>query len=123
MRVKGEAIYGNPEQVERLIANLVENAICYTNESGTVEVEATSYASGVQVEVRDTGIGIAPDHVPYIFDRFWRADPVRGPYGSNGLGLSIALALARRHGGDLSVKTSLGAGSTFTLTLPRRPAA
>jgi signal transduction histidine kinase len=123
VRVQCEAIYGNPEQVERLIANLVENAICYTNESGTVEVEATSYASGVQVEVRDTGIGIAPDHVPYIFDRFWRADPVRGPYGSNRLGLSIALALARRHGGDLSVKTSLGAGSTFTLTLPRRPAA
>jgi OmpR-family two-component system manganese-sensing sensor histidine kinase len=117
------SLYGNPEQIERLIDNLVANAIRYTNEGGAVTITALIDATHIKIVVSDTGIGIAADHVPYIFDRFWRADPVRGPQGSNGLGLSIALALARRHGGNIAVTTALGSGSTFTLSLPRRPTA
>jgi signal transduction histidine kinase len=114
-------IYGNPEQIERLIANLVENAIRYSADEGDIRIEGSSDSGHVRIAVIDNGIGIVPESVPHIFERFWRADPARGPTGSNGLGLSIALALARRHGGDLSVRSIFGAGSTFTLSLPRRP--
>jgi len=115
-------LYGNPEQLERIIANLVENAIRYTDDNGTIEIKGTSDSTYIKILVSDSGVGIAPDHLPYIFDRFWRADAVRGPHGSSGLGLPIALALARRHGGDISVTTGRGIGSTFALSLPRRPA-
>jgi OmpR-family two-component system manganese-sensing sensor histidine kinase len=115
------SLYGNPEQIERLIANLVENAISYTDENGAVEIHGSSDSTHIRIVVNDTGMGIAAGHVPYIFDRFWRADPVRGTRRNNGLGLSIALALARRHGGNITVTTAMGIGSSFTVFLPRRP--
>jgi two-component system, OmpR family, manganese sensing sensor histidine kinase len=114
-------IYGNPDQVERIVANLVENSIRYTPAGGIVNVSWTADQRRMQIAVRDTGVGIAPQFFERVFDRFWRADNVRRADGGSGLGLAIARALARRHGGELSLLSELGNGSTFTLTLPRRP--
>jgi OmpR-family two-component system manganese-sensing sensor histidine kinase len=116
-----ERIYGNPAQVERVVANLVENAIRYTEPNGTVEISCSSDASQLRINVRDTGIGIAPEHQRRIFERFWRVDAARSSDGGTGLGLAIAQALARRHGGAIAVTSRLRAGSTFALTLPLRP--
>jgi signal transduction histidine kinase len=112
--------YGNPDQIERIVANLIENALRYTPRGGSVRVEILRDRTHLRVVVRDTGIGIAPDNHDRIFDRFWRADPSRANEGS-GLGLAIARALARRHGGDVAVASSLGAGSAFTASFPTRP--
>jgi signal transduction histidine kinase len=115
-------VYGNPDQIERVIANLLENALRYTPAGGNVSMEIHRHGSEVQVAVRDSGTGIAPENLERVFDRFWRADPVRSPKGS-GLGLSIARALARRHGGDVTVTSRVGEGSTFLVTFPVRPRA
>lgn len=115
-------MYGNPDQIERIVMNLVENAIRYS-QAGTVDVNCSSNATHIRIVVKDAGIGIAPEHIPYIFDRFWRADSTRSPQGGTGLGLAIALALARRHGGNITVSSKRDSGSEFTLVLPRRPAA
>jgi signal transduction histidine kinase len=116
-------LYGNPDQVERIVANLVDNAIKYTPGGGSVAVACSADEGRLHVAVRDSGIGIPLDHRERIFDRFWRADTVRGRNGGTGLGLAIALALARRHGGDITVASEPGRGSEFTVTLPRRPPA
>jgi signal transduction histidine kinase len=114
-------MYGNPDQLERIVANLVENAIRYTPSGGAVNVTWTVDQRRLQIAVRDTGVGIAPQFSERVFDRFWRADNARRADGGSGLGLAIARALARRHGGDISLTTEHGKGSTFTLSLPRRP--
>ncbi|HTW85771.1 MAG TPA: HAMP domain-containing sensor histidine kinase [Candidatus Sulfotelmatobacter sp.] len=116
-------IYGNPDQIERIVANLVDNAIKYTERGGSVAIACASDETRLWITVRDSGIGIAPEHRERVFDRFWRADPARASESGTGLGLAIARALARRHGGDIAVVSELGRGSTFTLTLPRRPPA
>jgi two-component system, OmpR family, manganese sensing sensor histidine kinase len=113
-------LFGNPDQIERVVANLIENALRYTPAGGRVTVESRRQGAEFQILVRDTGIGITPENRERIFDRFWRADPARLPRGS-GLGLAIARALARRHGGDVAVISDVGIGSTFVLTLPARP--
>jgi signal transduction histidine kinase len=113
-------IFGNPDQLERIVSNLVENAIRYTEPGGTVEASCSCDYTALRLAVRDTGIGIAAEHRERIFDRLWRGDNARGDGGA-GLGLSIARALARRHGGDIAVWSEPGIGSVFTLTLPRRP--
>lgn len=114
-------IIGNPEQVTRIVANLVENAIRYTPSGGSVRVSSEQDNAGVQITVADTGIGIAPEHMDRIFDRFWRGGNVREFDGGSGLGLAIARALAERHGGRISVASAVSNGSVFTVTLPQRP--
>jgi two-component system, OmpR family, manganese sensing sensor histidine kinase len=116
-------IYGNPDQIERIVANLVENAIRHTAPGGSVTVSWTADQHRMQIAVRDTGAGIAPQYLERVFDRFWQADSTRGAESGSGLGLAIARALARRHGGDVSPASELERGSTFTLSLPRRPPA
>jgi OmpR-family two-component system manganese-sensing sensor histidine kinase len=113
-------LYGNPNQIERIFANLLENALRYTPRPGTVSVESSQRRGVVSITVRDSGIGIAKENLPRIFDRFWRADPARSREGS-GLGLAIARALAQRHGGDVTVTSDLGQGSAFVASFPVRP--
>jgi len=114
-------LYGNPDQIERIVANLVDNAIKYTAPGGSVAVACSVDDARVRVAVRDSGVGISADHRERIFDRFWRGDSLRNAAGGTGLGLAIAQALARRHGGDIAVVSEPGRGSEFTVTLPRRP--
>lgn len=115
-------IFGNPDQLERIVANLVENAIRYTKPGGKVDVSCSTDHGNVRIAVRDTGIGIPGEYQERIFDRFWRANYARADEGA-GLGLAIARALARRHGGEIVVSSEPQRGSTFTLVLPRRPPA
>jgi signal transduction histidine kinase len=112
--------YGNPDQVERVIANLIDNALRYTPAGGRVHAECRRQDAEILITIRDSGIGIASENLDRIFDRFWRADPIRAPQGS-GLGLAIARALARRHGGDVTVSSRRGEGSTFVAWFPVNP--
>jgi signal transduction histidine kinase len=114
-------VIGSPEQITRIVSNLVDNAIRYTPSGGTVNVRCDEDHTGVRITVEDSGVGISTENVRRIFDRFWRADPGRRFEGGTGLGLSIARALAERHGGRITVSSTLNSGSTFTLTLPYRP--
>ncbi len=114
-------VYGNTDQIERIVANLVENAVRHTPADGRTCVVWSADQHRMHLRVRDTGTGIAPDHLERIFDRFWRADNARRADGGSGLGLAIARALARRHGGDVTVTSELGRGSTFVLSIPLRP--
>jgi heavy metal sensor kinase len=110
---------GDPRMIQRILANLLDNAIKYTPSGGSVRVSLSAIDGGeALVTVQDTGMGIPPDDLPHIFERFYRCDQSRSEPGT-GLGLSLARALARAHRGDITVTSTLGQGSTFTLTLPK----
>jgi signal transduction histidine kinase len=89
-------LYGNPDQIERIIANLVENAIRHTAPAGNVEIVWSAGQQRIQIVVSDDGTGIAREHQSRVFDRFWQGDAARGAQSGSGLGLAIARALARR---------------------------
>lgn len=111
---------GHPPHLERMLANLLDNAIKYTPFGGSVTVSCRTGEDGAAVlAVRDTGVGIAEEDKPHIFDRFYRSDPSRSREGV-GLGLSLCRAVARAHGGDIAVESSPGRGSAFIVRLPRR---
>jgi len=98
---------------------LVDNAVKYTPEHGKVFIDLRATDRSAIIQVRDTGIGIAPEDLPRVFDRFWRADKVRSrEEGGTGLGLSIAKGIVERHQGTISVESHPGSGSTFTIRLP-----
>lgn len=104
--------------LRRLVWILLDNAIKYTPAPGTVTLTLHSADDGLQVEVRDTGVGIAPEHLPFVFDRFYRADPSRSQTEGSGLGLAIAQWIAELHGGSLEVFSEPQCGTTVRLTLP-----
>ena len=109
----------DPRRVRRIVRNLLGNAIEH-GEGRPIVVTVDSDQRAVAVGVRDFGLGMRPDDVERVFDRFWRADPSRKrTIGGTGLGLSIALGDARLHGGSLAVWSELGRGTNFVLTLPR----
>ncbi len=115
----GVAVKGDATRVRRLFSGLLENALQYTLFGGTVTVSLTHLGRSVFVNVEDTGIGIAPEHIPLVFDRFWRADRARSHReGGLGLGLAIAQAIARSHGGEITVSSQVGVGSCFQVRLP-----
>jgi signal transduction histidine kinase len=108
-------------RVRQLLMNLLTNAIKYTPKGGHVSIHSTTANGNVVVDVQDTGVGIAPGEVPYIFDRFWRSDPARSRTGARpgaGLGLAICKWIAEAHGGSIDVRSRLGQGTTFTVRLP-----
>ena len=110
-------IHADRTQIERMISNLLGNAIKYTPADGRVTVRLTSEGDQVRLMVEDTGVGIAPDHLPHIFDRFYRvpsADPDKGL----GLGLSFVAWIVKAHGGTVEVESKLEHGTRFTVTLP-----
>jgi heavy metal sensor kinase len=116
----GLYVNGETALLQRLFFVLVENAIKYTAESGTVSVGLRSNSDDVVVEVADTGIGIGPEDLPHIFDRFWRADKVRSrDMGGTGLGLSIAKWISEKTGGSIQVESAIGQGSKFEVRLPK----
>jgi signal transduction histidine kinase len=106
------------ERVMQVASILLDNAVKYTPEGGNVTVGVEEEDGGVALAVSDTGIGIAEDQLPLIFERFHRADPSRSEGGA-GLGLSIARQIAESHGGQIRAQSTPGTGSTFTLLLPK----
>ena len=111
-------------RIRQLLMNLLTNAIKYTAPGGAVAIESTAGNGAVAISVRDTGVGIAPGDLPYIFDRFWRADPARSRTGERpgvGLGLAISKWIAEAHGGTIRVRSRPGKGTTFVITLPTGP--
>jgi two-component system, OmpR family, sensor kinase len=112
-------LMGDRERLVQLLWNLVENALKYTPAGGRVLLETSAAADSVLIEVSDPGIGIAEADLPHIFDRFYRADRARTRGdGGTGLGLAIAKHIAELHGGDITVRSKVGSGSTFTVVLP-----
>lgn len=109
-------ILGNPDRLRRLLDNLVDNAIKYTPEDRTITLSTFHEGGWACLRVRDSGIGIPPEHLPRIFDRFYRVDRARSrSRGGTGLGLAIVKAIAERYGGTVSVCSELGRGTTFTV--------
>ncbi len=112
-------VLGNPDYIDRAIANLVDNAIKYTQEGGTIGVTVGQEDFEVFVEVADNGLGIPTDDIPRIFERFYRVDRSRSrEMGGTGLGLSIVKHVAQVHGGGIDVYSTPGAGSRFRLHFP-----
>ena len=110
---------GNAEQLGQVVTNLVSNAISHNRPAGSVQVKVAAQAGIVVLAVCDTGQGIAPEDLPHIFERFYRADKARSSTaGRSGLGLAITKAVVEAHGGTIEVATELGQGSTFTVRLP-----
>jgi signal transduction histidine kinase len=113
----------DPERVGQVLRNLITNARHHTPPEGRITIAAQVREHEVEIAVRDTGSGIAPEHLPYVFERFYRADQARArSTGGAGLGLAIVKQLVEAHGGRAAVNSTLGAGTTFTFTLPRAEA-
>jgi signal transduction histidine kinase len=111
----GVALRLDPGRLERVVSNLIANALEHGD--GAVSVRVGREAAHAFVEVSDRGPGIPPEHLPHVFDRFYKVDPARGGRGS-GLGLAIARENARLLGGDIEARSEPGRGSSFTLRLP-----
>jgi heavy metal sensor kinase len=113
------AIRGDEPRLIQAVVNLLDNALTYTPRGGLVTLEVGARGDEALVSVRDTGVGIAPEHVPHIFERFYRADPARTPAsGGAGLGLAIVDWVVRAHGGQIEVSSEPGSGTTFTMSFP-----
>jgi heavy metal sensor kinase len=113
-------ILGDKTKIQRAVSNLLDNALKYTPQGGTVTVSVEGKDDQVVLSVIDTGPGISDHDLPHVFDRFFRGDRSRSLPGT-GLGLNLTLAIARAHGGDVKVTSAPGQGSTFTMTLLRSP--
>ena len=112
-------IKGNANQLERLFSNLLENAIKYTRQGGRVTLSLNKYRQNAIVSIRDTGIGIPSEYLPFVFRRFWRVDQAK-PQDSNGFGLGLAIAetIAKQHRGEILVNSQVGVGTCFQVRLP-----
>jgi PAS domain S-box-containing protein len=109
----------DPARLRQVLVNLVDNALKYSARDGRVDVRVRRLVDAVELEVEDEGIGIPPDGLPHVFEKFYRADPdMLGGVGGSGLGLYISRELAEQMGGSITVRSTLGRGSTFTLRLP-----
>ncbi|MBX0327723.1 HAMP domain-containing protein [Oscillochloris sp. ZM17-4] len=115
------AISVDPGRIEQVLLNLLQNALAFTPAGGSVTVRAAQDGPWLRVAIADTGVGIAPEHLPHIFERFYKSDPARSG-GGTGLGLAIARHLVERHGGEILAASALGAGTTMTISLPLAPA-
>jgi heavy metal sensor kinase len=112
-------VKGDRGLLRRLFINLLDNAIRYTSKGGSVSVSTTMQERMALVSISDTGIGIPPEHLPRIFDRFYRADKARSrSEGGSGLGLAICKHIVEVHGGRIEVESREGQGSTFKVLIP-----
>lgn len=113
-------VYGDSARLRHVIYNLLDNAIKYTAEGGNVELTVAKSDNCVRLQVSDTGIGIAAENLPHVFERFYRADKARSrSAGGTGLGLSIVQSIVVAHAGSVEVTSTLGEGARFIVTIPR----
>jgi two-component system OmpR family sensor kinase len=114
-----EIVTGDPMRLEQALQNLAANALRHTPKGGRVTLNAAFEDGAIVVTVSDTGSGIAPEHLPHVFDRFYKVDPSRaGQAAGSGLGLSIVKAIVERHGGTVTATSQVGGGTTFRLKFP-----
>jgi two-component system, OmpR family, phosphate regulon sensor histidine kinase PhoR len=112
----------DPVLLEQAVVNLLDNAVKYSDPAKTVRILARTTEHEIQIQVQDHGIGIEKKHLPRLFERFYRVDKARSrALGGTGLGLAIVKHIAQAHGGQVTVESSLGEGSRFTIHLPRDP--
>ena len=111
-------LFGDRTRLRQVLANLIENAVKYTERGGRVDIEATGDPRRITLTIRDTGVGISADDAPFVWDRLYRADASRSARGL-GLGLSLVKAIVEAHGGQVSLTSTPGQGSVFGVTLPR----
>ncbi|WP_434761543.1 sensor histidine kinase [Enemella sp. A6] len=116
-------VEADPDRLGQVLTNLLDNALRHTAAGGHVELAADRHGAWVSVHVSDDGEGIGPEHLPHLFDRFYRADTARDrTHGGSGVGLAIVRAITRAHGGTVTATSAgAGAGSTFTITIPAAP--
>jgi OmpR-family two-component system manganese-sensing sensor histidine kinase len=116
---EGGLVRGDSLSLHRLFSNIIENGLRYTDPEGQVEVRLAHESHFLKVSIKDSGIGIPAESLPNIFDRFYRVDASRSRQsGGSGLGLAIALAIAQAHGGHIEAISTIGKGSTFSISLP-----
>jgi two-component system heavy metal sensor histidine kinase CusS len=116
---RGEGqIYADPALFERAVGNLVDNALRFTPENGSIEIVLAQHDTDFEVAVCDNGCGIAAEHLPRVFDRFYRVEPSRGSDGA-GLGLALVKSIVDLHGGSASIDSEINRGTTVTLIFPR----
>ncbi len=114
-------VLADPEQMVLVVRNLLDNAIKHTLEGGRVTVRASARDASVELVVADTGVGIPPEHLPRVFDRFYRVPTGGRRREGSGLGLALVREVVQAHGGEVAVRSAPGAGTEFRLRLPREP--
>jgi two-component system heavy metal sensor histidine kinase CusS len=114
------SLMADPLLLRRALSNLLTNALRYTPRGGMIALQALDEGDVVVLSVRDNGAGIGPAHLPFLFDRFYRADAARSAADSSGLGLAVVRSIAELHGGSVNVSSVEGLGSCFEMRLPKR---
>jgi two-component system heavy metal sensor histidine kinase CusS len=112
------SVHADPLLLRRALSNLIANALRHTPAGGDIRLHAELRADSIALSVTDTGCGIAAEHLPHLFDRFYRVDAARSSSESTGLGLAVVKSIVELHGGAIAVESSLGAGACFTLLFP-----
>ena len=110
-------IYADPDLFERAVGNLLDNALRFTPDRGSIQVAVSKHSNDFEVAISDNGCGIAAEHVPRVFDRFYRAESSRTSDGA-GLGLALVKSIVELHGGSASIQSEMGRGTTVKLTFP-----
>jgi two-component system heavy metal sensor histidine kinase CusS len=113
-------IFADPILFNRAVGNLIDNALRFTPDNGKIEIKIHDLGDNVEISVTDNGLGIAPEHLSRVFDRFYRADPSRSS-GGTGLGLALVRSIVDLHGGAAAIQSKVGKGATVTLTFPSKP--
>lgn len=112
-------IYADPDLFERAVGNLLDNSLRFTPKGGVIGIALSKHNRGFEVVVRDNGCGIAAEHLPHVFDRFYRAESSRSSDGA-GLGLALVKSIVDLHGGSVTIQSQIGEGTTVTLIFPLR---
>jgi len=120
-RIPSVQIRIEPDKIARVMQNLITNAVKYSSAGTTITVSFKLWAKTLRISVKDEGVGIAKESIPYIFDQFYTEDKTRADHMSNGLGLYISKEIVRAHGGKIGVVSKKGKGTTFTVILPVEP--
>ena len=110
-------IHADPDLFERAVGNLLDNALRFTPENGSIQIALSEHDGDFEVAVSDNGCGIAPEHLPRVFDRFYRAESSRGSDGA-GLGLALVKSIVDLHGGSASIQSQVGHGTTVKIIFP-----